>query len=114
MSTSSSFAGHQALPDGLRPLAVLDLVSFEIEVGETVGVFASRRAGKTTLLKIAAGLMAPDQGKVLLDGLDLARWAMTSARGPPSQRDRVARGDWRTSRTTAVLQHITIPLYSAG
>ncbi len=101
-------------PDGTREIAVLDLVSFEIEVGETVGLFAARRTGKTTLLKIAAGLMAPDQGKVLLDDLDLSEMSHDEcARARRRSGIAFARGDWRTSRTTSVLQHITIPLYSS-
>jgi ABC-type ATPase involved in cell division len=100
-------------PDGVREIAVLDRVSFEVEVGETVGLLASRRAGKTTLLKLAAGLMAPDEGKVLWDDLDLAEMghdgsAHVRRRGGIA----FARGDWRPSRSTSVLQHVTVPLYS--
>lgn len=100
-------------PDGTREIAVLDRVSFEVEVGETVGLLASRRSGKTTLLRIAAGLMTPDEGQVLWGDLDLAdighdESAHARRRGGIA----LARGDWRTSRSTSVLQHITVPLYS--
>ena len=100
-------------PDGTREIAVLDRVSFEVEVGETVGLHASRRAGKTTLLKIAAGLMAPDEGRVLWDDLDLAEMGHDEcARARRRGGIAFARGDWRTSRSTPVLQHVTMPLYS--
>jgi ABC-type methionine transport system ATPase subunit len=102
-------------PDGTREIAVLDRVSFEVEVGEKVGLLASRRAGKTTLLKIASGLMAPDEGKVLWDDLDLAE--MGRDKGARARRRSgigFARGDWRTSRSTSVLRHISIPLYSGS
>jgi ABC-type lipoprotein export system ATPase subunit len=100
-------------PDGTREIPVLDRISFEVEVGERVGLLASRRAGKSTLLKIAAGLMAPDEGELLWDDLDLAEMDH-DRRSQARRRDGIAfvRGDWRTSRSTSVLQHITIPLYS--
>jgi ABC-type ATPase involved in cell division len=100
-------------PDGGREVAVLDRVSFEVEVGETVGLLASRRGGKTTLLKIAAGLMAPDEGSVLWDDLELVEMDHDEA----AQARRYggiafARGEWRTSRSASVLEYVSIPLYS--
>jgi len=101
--------------DGTREIAVLNRVSFEIEVGEKVGVLASRRAGKTTLLKIAAGLMAPDEGEVLWDDLDLAGTGGDErARARRDGGVALARGDWRVGRSTSVLQHVGMPLYSNG
>ncbi|HEY7961195.1 MAG TPA: ATP-binding cassette domain-containing protein [Solirubrobacteraceae bacterium] len=41
-------------------------VSFDVEAGQIVAVIGSRLGGKTTLLKIAAGIERPDQGSVLL------------------------------------------------
>jgi ABC-type methionine transport system ATPase subunit len=100
-------------PDGGSEIAVLDRVSFEVEAGETVGLLASRRGGKTTLLKIAAGLMAPDEGSVLWDDRELVE--MTHSEAARARRHggiALVRGEWRTSRSTSVLQHISIPLYS--
>jgi ABC-type multidrug transport system ATPase subunit len=99
-------------PDGGEQIAVLDRVSFEVEVGETVGLFASRRGGKTTLLKIAAGLISPDEGSVLWDGVELSQMnrdeaAETRCEGGIAY----ARGDWRTSRSMSVLEYITVSLY---
>jgi putative ABC transport system ATP-binding protein len=51
----------------------LDDVSFEIEAGDFLGVWGLRRSGKSTLLRIAAGVETPDDGEVLFDGLDVAR-----------------------------------------
>jgi ABC-type methionine transport system ATPase subunit len=100
-------------PDGGSEISVLDRVSFEVELGETVGLLASRRGGKTTLLKVAAGLMAPDEGSVLWDDLELAEMSHDeAARARRHGGIALARGEWQTSRSTSVLQHITMPLYS--
>jgi ABC-type sulfate/molybdate transport systems ATPase subunit len=52
---------------------VLSGVSLEIEPGEMVAVWGLRRSGRTTLVRIAAGMEHPDQGVVLFGGQDLAR-----------------------------------------
>jgi putative ABC transport system ATP-binding protein len=51
---------------------VLSGASFAVWPGEFVGVLGSRGEGKTTLLEIAAGVEAPDDGAVWFEGRDLA------------------------------------------
>jgi len=58
--------------DGTRP-AVADL-SFRIARGETVAVVGPVAAGKSTLLKLAAGLLVPDSGALRINGRPLAEW----------------------------------------
>src|SRR5438477_7059357 len=50
----------------------IDLVLAE---GEALGVIGPNGAGKTTLFGIASGAVAPDAGRVLLDGRDITRLA---------------------------------------
>lgn len=56
---------------GHRELVVLRGVTLAIETGEVVSITGSRRSGRTTLLRIAAGVEAPDQGTVRFAGGDL-------------------------------------------
>ena len=51
---------------------VLESVSLDVHAGAFVAVFGERSSGKTTLLKIAAGLERPDSGSVTFDGRDLS------------------------------------------
>jgi ABC-type cobalamin/Fe3+-siderophores transport system ATPase subunit len=51
---------------------VLSDVSFSVPRSQIVAVIGDRFGGKTTLLRLAAGIAAPTGGAVLLDGVDLA------------------------------------------
>jgi ABC-type multidrug transport system ATPase subunit len=46
-------------------------ISFHIEPGELVALTDMGRSGKSTLLKSLAGLMEPESGEVLIDGINL-------------------------------------------
>nr|WP_133740751.1 ABC transporter ATP-binding protein [Actinorugispora endophytica] len=50
----------------------LDGVDLHIRRGETIALVGENGSGKTTLSKLLAGLYAPDRGRVLWDGTDLA------------------------------------------
>ncbi|KAI5648932.1 hypothetical protein M9H77_34937 [Catharanthus roseus] len=47
---------------------ILKGVSFKIRHGEAVGIIGPSGTGKSTILKIMAGLLAPDKGEVLICG----------------------------------------------
>lgn len=48
-------------------------VSLEVDAGEVVVIWGMRLSGRTTLLRVAAGIEAPDTGVVYFDGHDLIR-----------------------------------------
>jgi len=52
---------------------VLDDVSLHLEPGSVVALVGENGAGKTTLVKLLCGLYAPARGRILVDGVDLAR-----------------------------------------
>ena len=54
-------------PDG-SSLRVLDAISFGVSEGEFVCVVGPSGCGKTTLLQIIGGLLAPTDGRVVVDG----------------------------------------------
>ena len=58
---------------GRREYVALRNVSLDIEPREVVAVWGLRRSGRTTLLRVAAGVETPDEGVVRFDGEDIAR-----------------------------------------
>ncbi len=51
---------------------LLDHLSLHVDEGEIVALLGPSGIGKSTLLRVVAGILPPDGGRVLLDGVDLA------------------------------------------
>jgi putative spermidine/putrescine transport system ATP-binding protein len=61
-------------------LRALDDVDLTVEEGEFLSLLGPSGCGKTTTLNVLAGFVAPDRGRVLIDGADVTDQ-------PPYQRD---------------------------
>ena len=59
-------------PDG-RPRVALDRVSLSVTRGQLTALVGPDGAGKTTLMRMMAGLLAPDEGSLHVLGLDVTR-----------------------------------------
>ena len=55
---------------------IVDDINLRIAQGEVVGLLGPNGAGKTTTFHIIVGLMSPDSGQVLLDGVDITHLPM--------------------------------------
>ncbi len=53
--------------------SVLEDVNLNLKQGSVVAIVGENGAGKSTLVKLLARLYQPDQGRILVDGIDLAR-----------------------------------------
>ena len=72
MSTLETFE----ISKSYRGRRVVDDVSVNVSRGEIVGLLGPNGAGKTTSFYMVVGLISPDSGKVLLDGVDLTTMPM--------------------------------------
>ncbi len=53
---------------------IIDNVNLTIRRGEKVAIVGLNGAGKTTLIKLITGLLDPDEGRVLLNGVDIRKF----------------------------------------
>ena len=57
---------------GFNGTPVLNGLDLEVADGEMVGVVGPNGSGKTTLLRLVSGVLRPSEGRILIDGEDLA------------------------------------------
>jgi ABC-type multidrug transport system fused ATPase/permease subunit len=74
---------YHAHPGDDAPAVLRDL-SFEVEPGEVVALVGRSGAGKSTIAQLIPRLYDPDDGAVLLDGVDLRRFTLESLRSQVS------------------------------
>jgi ATP-binding cassette subfamily B multidrug efflux pump len=68
-----SFAYEEGRP-------VLQDVSFEVSPGQTVAIVGPTGSGKTTLVSLLERFYDPDEGAILLDGVDIRKWSKGALR----------------------------------
>ena len=57
-------------------MRAVDGIDVSVERGEIVGLLGPNGAGKTTTFRMACGMLAPTEGRVWLDGVDVTDWPM--------------------------------------
>ena len=97
-----------------RRLALLDAISFEVGRGEAVGLWGARRSGKSTLLRIAAGVEPPDAGTVRFEGRDLTRMSRAGVARILRSRIGYAATERHATRNEVVVDHVALPALSLG
>ena len=59
------------VPDGGRKM-IIDVPGFTLGPGEHLALRGESGSGKTTFLNLIAGILAPDEGSIVIDGSDMA------------------------------------------
>ena len=85
-------------------------VSLALSAGDVVAVWGSPRSGKTTLLRLAAGLEAPDEGAIRVGGTDLASLSSRAISTLRLHDVGLARTDGPRTTELPVLHYVALPL----
>jgi branched-chain amino acid transport system ATP-binding protein len=82
MESTSPILTLEHISKRFGAVVIAEAVDLELARGEALGIIGPNGAGKTTLFGIISGTVAPDAGRVLLDGRDVTRL-------PPDKRCRL-------------------------
>jgi ABC-type lipoprotein export system ATPase subunit len=95
---------------GSREVRVLRDVSLDLDAGRLLAVWGQHRSGKTTLLKLAAGLVRPDSGVVRFDGRDLQSLSASALAGVLREQIAWARPSGPQTPDLRILDYVALPL----
>ena len=98
---------------GPHELQVLCDVSLDVYPGDFIAIYGQRSAGKTTLLKVAAGVELPDSGTVRFGGQDMAK--LSRRRLAQLHREEIGwvRRAAPQSQDLRMIDHVALPLLSS-
>jgi ABC-2 type transport system ATP-binding protein len=71
MPQASAAVFADSLSRRFGPVEAVRRVSFEVAPGEIFGLVGPDGAGKTTIMRMLAGVLSPDEGEIALDGIDV-------------------------------------------
>ena len=99
---------------GNEHLTVLADVDFSVAAGERLAVVGPSGSGKSTLLGLMAGLDAPDDGRVVVEGRDLASLSPSALARLRGERMGFVFQSYRLLPTLTALENVAVPLELAG
>jgi putative ABC transport system ATP-binding protein len=95
---------------GASTQVVLRDITLEVDAGELVAVWGMRRSGRSTFLRVTAGIEPPDEGMVRFAGRDLRDRRCEVLGGEIA----FCRKSFRASEGDATLDHLTVGQLARG
>ncbi|MDU0204788.1 sugar ABC transporter ATP-binding protein [Paenibacillus sp. MAH-36] len=78
--TNSLWLELDAITKQYPGVKALDQVSLQVRRGEVHAIVGENGAGKSTLIKVLAGVIQPDQGRIMIEGKEVVIQSPTQAR----------------------------------
>ncbi|TDE99029.1 ABC transporter ATP-binding protein [Occultella glacieicola] len=101
-------------PDGDGRLTALDHVTVHAEPGALTAVVGPSGSGKSSLLAVAATLITPDSGQVLLDGTDLVGLSRAQRTSVRRKRIGIVFQSANLLASLTALEQLTVMAHLAG
>ena len=105
---------HKTYSEGDRTLQVLEGVSLDIRQGEFLALLGASGSGKSTLLNLLSGIDQPDQGSIVIEGIDITRLGDTRLTLFRRERIGIVFQFFNLITTLTVLENITLPKELGG
>ncbi|HEV2458062.1 MAG TPA: ABC transporter ATP-binding protein [Ktedonobacterales bacterium] len=102
---------RKSLPLGRERIEILRGVNLSVARGEFVALVGPSGSGKSTLLGIIAGLDAPTQGQVLVDGVDITRMSEGRLAAVRNQKIGMVFQAFNLIPTLTAQENVEVPLY---
>lgn len=68
----TAMADIKGLIKRFGPITAVDDISFQVSRGDVLGFLGPNGVGKSTTMKMITGFLAPDAGRITVDGDDIA------------------------------------------
>ncbi|MES2201396.1 MAG: ABC transporter ATP-binding protein [candidate division FCPU426 bacterium] len=114
MKTGETILEATALFKRYGNLTVLADFNLELLRGETLAVTGASGSGKSTLLGLLAGLEAPSQGRVMIEGNDITAMGEGDLASFRGRRIGFVFQSYRLLPTLSALENVRVPLDLAG
>lgn len=107
-SVCKKYRRERATIDALRD------VSLEVGEGEFVRLSGPSGSGKTTLLNLIAGLDRPDQGEIVVSGVDITRLSMRRASKYRAKQVGMIFQSYNLIPQLTALENVLLPMIALG
>ncbi|MGB7265260.1 MAG: ABC transporter ATP-binding protein [Terracidiphilus sp.] len=97
------------IQNGARRVEILQGISLEIPAGQFVAIVGASGSGKSTLLGLLAGLDAPSEGEIWLDGVPIHNLAETQLAAVRGRKIGFVFQSYQLIQTLTALENVLLP-----
>ena len=105
--------GH-SYPDGAGQITALAQIHLSVASGEFVAVMGPSGSGKTTLVNVASGLLLPEMGSVVVDGVELRHLSPKKRAQLRLRRIGLVQHDDELDPVLTAAENVALPLFLEG
>lgn len=102
---------RRSLPLGNRMIHILHDINLSVRAGEWVTVSGPSGSGKSTLLGLVGAIDQPNEGKVILDGIDVSRLPESQLARIRNEKLGIVFQSFNLIATMTAQQNVEVPLY---